>query len=761
MKSNSIFALLIATLLTSMSWAQDLIPTSINSTLPSQQGNTINISVVVENQGVVSSGTSEIRIYLSDRCGLGGTKIALGTDQIGVLSPNGSEVGQISWTIPENFKPGSYHLYAEIDHLNQVVETNESNNTICKGATVRLSSQTINNNFDRSKQILPSRGLRYPSIERRSYYSDCPPINRAYNGSSVKRNWIPSVSSCRNLTYQNSILLAEFKLPNGKTMSDVSRIRLILKGNTPNNSSGSSFDLFDVFVQQGNTVGTYREQYSRGLAKPKLHNFSGVIGRDGSIDESEIIPTHVFNANDQTIYIMIRSRIDRTEYNFTEVSCEVELKVPVAPGCSSTGWWREFLSSSGSHIVKDQLYTNRHKDIMFRTVNNKVGVAVKQPFGDYKFIELGSNLNYTVASNIVTNSADETFFQSPSNDLMRLYWDVTTSGWAISNMNNVADHACGGHLAIHNDKVFYKTTYSHINAVYFDGTNWVRDLLNNVNPKGCAGHLEINSSGQVFYRDYNHMLRCLYLNGNQWTYSELGNVGVDCLGYLAINGNDQVFYRGTAGFVHCVYWNGNGWSQVNNLATGVKGDLSIGTDDKVFFAKKYHGWDHPRIQYLEWTNGNWVTKWAPIAKDGLVSNLMGGNVLATGFQNEVFYVQDGGKMGRLYYGVGVGCDPSRKKADNLEQEADNYQLDDETILSSDFRQSATIYPNPSTGIFNLKVENVDKIEFQVYNITGKLVMESSMNENARTINLSGLNSGIYFLHLNYGNKSERVKLIKN
>ena len=70
---------------------------------------------------------------------------------------------------------------------------------------------------------------------------------------------------------------------------------------------------------------------------------------------------------------------------------------------------------------------------------------------------------------------------------------------------------------------------------------------------------------------------------------------------------------------------------------------------------------------------------------------------------------------------------------------------------------STIYPNPSDGIFNISDSNIESIE--VYDITGKLVMQQQVNANNTTIDLTNKAKGVYTLKSYNGNNVSVSKLI--
>ncbi|MBO7134802.1 MAG: T9SS type A sorting domain-containing protein [Bacteroidales bacterium] len=77
-------------------------------------------------------------------------------------------------------------------------------------------------------------------------------------------------------------------------------------------------------------------------------------------------------------------------------------------------------------------------------------------------------------------------------------------------------------------------------------------------------------------------------------------------------------------------------------------------------------------------------------------------------------------------------------------------VDEENVVTS-------IYPNPSDGMFIISGENIESIE--VYDITGKLVMQQDINASNATIDLTNKAKGIYTLKSYNGNNVTVSKLI--
>ena len=75
-----------------------------------------------------------------------------------------------------------------------------------------------------------------------------------------------------------------------------------------------------------------------------------------------------------------------------------------------------------------------------------------------------------------------------------------------------------------------------------------------------------------------------------------------------------------------------------------------------------------------------------------------------------------------------------------------------TVISGIFENSnnkllISVFPNPSTDILTLKIENVDlkDLSCQLFDSKGTLLLSDKITDNKSNINLFGLTSGIYLL----------------
>lgn len=72
-----------------------------------------------------------------------------------------------------------------------------------------------------------------------------------------------------------------------------------------------------------------------------------------------------------------------------------------------------------------------------------------------------------------------------------------------------------------------------------------------------------------------------------------------------------------------------------------------------------------------------------------------------------------------------------------------------------------VYPNPANNIITIASSDIESYQLSVADLTGKVLIEKSLNGIQNTIDVSSLSNGVYFFTLNSGDKIETVKIIKN
>jgi hypothetical protein len=130
-------------------------------------------------------------------------------------------------------------------------------------------------------------------------------------------------------------------------------------------------------------------------------------------------------------------------------------------------------------------------------------------------------------------------------------------------------------------------------------------------------------------------------------------------------------------------------------------------------------------------------------------------------------------IGDLGYACGMGIEYNRylncysKQTSNLQFGTLNCNLFPIPLRvnlssnSSNFEEKINVYPNPTNGILNVKIESgMTKTEFKIYNCLGKLMQEGYLEEENSRIDFSTLNTGVYFLKINSESLEINKKIIK-
>jgi hypothetical protein len=95
---------------------------------------------------------------------------------------------------------------------------------------------------------------------------------------------------------------------------------------------------------------------------------------------------------------------------------------------------------------------------------------------------------------------------------------------------------------------------------------------------------------------------------------------------------------------------------------------------------------------------------------------------------------------------------------------DDFVIDASAVLAiNEFEENAfIIYPNPSTGIFNIHRSPTisGAMTIKVFDVTGKLIRDhSNISANNYMLNLNDLTKGLYFMRIDIDNKQLVKKLV--
>ena len=79
----------------------------------------------------------------------------------------------------------------------------------------------------------------------------------------------------------------------------------------------------------------------------------------------------------------------------------------------------------------------------------------------------------------------------------------------------------------------------------------------------------------------------------------------------------------------------------------------------------------------------------------------------------------------------------------------------------------SIYPNPSTGNFNLNISNVNtaSVDVEITDVSGKVILSNVYNTNNgsinESINISNVEDGVYIVRVNGGQSITKRIVISN
>jgi len=90
---------------------------------------------------------------------------------------------------------------------------------------------------------------------------------------------------------------------------------------------------------------------------------------------------------------------------------------------------------------------------------------------------------------------------------------------------------------------------------------------------------------------------------------------------------------------------------------------------------------------------------------------------------------------------------------------DDFSVMESTGIINKLSNISAIYPNPTTGEFIIKSHDLDDADVFVYTITGKEIYHDMIDRDTYTVNLKGVNKGVYFVKIVSDDKSYVSKLV--
>ena len=386
--------------------------------------------------------------------------------------------------------------------------------------------------------------------------------------------------------------------------------------------------------------------------------------------------------------------------------------------------------------------------------------------------------------------------------LIVFYTTITNAQWTLCNKpSGVLPFS----LVIHDDVLYMGTVSNGIYRSTDGGSNWtqINEGITSMQIWNIAyvnGALFASSTGGMVFKSTN--------GGNNWVLSNTGISSTTIIRNFAFF-NNKIFATSTNKGVYVSSDNGSSWNQHNSGIVGlvaepllvVENDLFVGVNQKVY---KY-----------DITNQNWISK-----SNGIPNNTVGSlTYIKDNLQNITLFeatvntndvtnsinngdnwtvVKSGLPSVGVYSLLGIGTEvflgneygvykttnqglnwvdisgfsnssPAKflsKSSTDLYviQEAKLWKKSLNSLNVSEVEkgienQLIKIYPNPSSGNFNIEIdENLMGVKATIYNLLGQKVKDFDLK--STTTNQS-LNKGIYLLEIEKAGKKKTKKLIVN
>ena len=171
--------------------------------------------------------------------------------------------------------------------------------------------------------------------------------------------------------------------------------------------------------------------------------------------------------------------------------------------------------------------------------------------------------------------------------------------------------------------------------------------------------------------------------------------------------------------------------------------------------------DYDKITWMSMLKGN-LDAGIPIIYNGFNSSYAGGHCfICDGYDANNFFHFNWGLRGN-YDGYFEIDDMTQSNQDFSYNQGAILDLVPATDGIEDYPgPSLLVYPNPTSGIFNIECENTDLecCRFRIYDEFGKLLISNNITTEKHTVDLSTLPDGIYFIHLVEDGKSIAVRKI--
>ncbi len=323
-----------------------------------------------------------------------------------------------------------------------------------------------------------------------------------------------------------------------------------------------------------------------------------------------------------------------------------------------------------------------------------------------------------------------------------------------------------------NDTIFASYKYSTPNYPYGDaqvvystneGLSWT-DISDNIPYVGDDPHRFYVSGQRIYVWEDDRMFFTQNL-GQSWTDIRLP--GQYCNMFYGFTVYNSIPFAAACGNGQLLRLDENlNWVISNTgLPTDREPLAFVTTDEALFVYMNYRG------MYVSFDNGN---TWSQ-ANNGLQTSYSVGGFASSG--TKLFITTDRGVFATKSYGqfwepviqglINTSVGPVCIKDDTLY--VGTYgngvwkQAVNDIVLSANesitIENIGKVYPNPATGILN--VDGYKGFNIALYNLYGQLITQTAIKSHEFSMDISGIQHGIYFVKLSEKRYSEVVKVIVN
>ena len=89
-----------------------------------------------------------------------------------------------------------------------------------------------------------------------------------------------------------------------------------------------------------------------------------------------------------------------------------------------------------------------------------------------------------------------------------------------------------------------------------------------------------------------------------------------------------------------------------------------------------------------------------------------------------------------------------------------YKITETTAGTKAFNgASVRLYPNPAQAVLNIEVATAQPFSFQIFDLSGKRLLQQEITSAQSSINISGLSAGVYIAEIQNGSETMRQKLV--